>query len=147
MQLQTILSNLEHETRTDPKTIYKTHKTQPKKKKRPISPTEAVQCPSLPLEGINDVHGGDGLPPGVLRVRHGVTNDVLEEDLEDAACLLVDEAADPLDATSSRQTPNRRLRDALDVVPKHLPVPLRSSFAQALASLSSTRHFHSQIRS
>jgi hypothetical protein len=44
------------------------------------------------------------------------------------------------------QTPNCRLRETSDVLPKHLPLPLRSSFTQALASLPTTRHLHAQIR-
>ena len=32
------------------------------------SSTEAVEGASLPLEGVHHVHGGDGLPLGVLGV-------------------------------------------------------------------------------
>jgi hypothetical protein len=45
----------------------------------------------------------------VLRVGHGVTDDVLEEDLEDTARLLVDEAGDALDTTTAREAADRRL--------------------------------------
>jgi hypothetical protein len=141
MQLQTISSK----PRTDPKTHYHSNNQADlqlsENLNKTISAAETIQSPSLPLEGVNDIHGGDRLPPGVLRVRDGVTDNVLEKNLQDATCLLVDEATNPLDTTSSGQTPNRRLRDALDVIPEHLPVPLRSSFAQPLASLSTTRHF------
>ncbi|KAF7825438.1 histone H4 [Senna tora] len=109
-----------------------------------ISATEAVQSPALPLESIDDIHGGDGLPASVLGVRDGVADNVLEEDLQHTASLLVDETANPLNASSSSQTPNRRLRDSLDVIAKHLPVPLSSSLPQAFASLSSTGHFRSE---
>lgn len=95
----------------------------------------------MPLQGINHVHGGDRLPPGVLGVGHSVANHILQEDLEDAPSLLVDEAADTLHTTSASQTANRGLGDALDVVPENLPVTLGTSFAQALASLSTARHF------
>ena len=77
----------------------------------------------------------------MLGIGHGVANDVLEEDLEDTASLLVDETADTLDSATASQAAYRRFGDALDVVPEHLPVPLRSALAQALSSLSSTRHF------
>ncbi len=62
---------------------------------------EAVQGAALALEGVHDVHGGHGLPAGVLGVGDGVTDDVLEEHLEHAAGLLVDEARDALDATAA----------------------------------------------
>ena len=55
---------------------------------------EAVEGAALALEGVHDVHGGDGLAAGVLSVGHGVTDHVLEEHLEDRAGLLVDEAGD-----------------------------------------------------
>ena len=38
---------------------------------------ESVQSAALSLEGVDDVHGGDRLSLGVLRVGDGVTNDVL----------------------------------------------------------------------
>ena len=45
----------------------------------------------------------------MLRVRHGVAHDVLEEHLEDAARLLVDEARDALDTATTRQAADRGL--------------------------------------
>ena len=44
---------------------------------------EAVEGLALTLEGVDDVHGGDSLAASVLGVGHGVTDDVLEENLED----------------------------------------------------------------
>ena len=70
----------------------------------------------MTLEGVDDIHGGDGLAAGVLGVGHGVADDVLEEDLEDAAGLVVDEAGDALDATTASQTADSELGDALDVI-------------------------------
>ncbi|CAI0375212.1 unnamed protein product, partial [Linum tenue] len=102
---------------------------------------EAVQGPALPLERVDDVHGGDGLPASVLGVGYGVADDVLQEDLEDAAGLLVDEAADALDAATASQTADCRLGDALDVVAEDLPVTLGSSLPQSLASLAAAGHF------
>ena len=62
---------------------------------------EAVEGLALALERVHDVERRDGLAARVLGVRHGVTDDVLEEDLEDAAGLLVDEARDALDTTAA----------------------------------------------
>ena len=44
---------------------------------------EAVQSPALPLESIYDVHGSDSLPLGMLGVGHSVTDDVLQEYLQE----------------------------------------------------------------
>ena len=102
--------------------------------------TEAVQGTSLPLEGVDHIHGGDGLPLGMLGVGDGIPDDVLKEDLEDSTGLLVDESRDPLDSSPHRQTADSGLGDALDVVPQHLPVPLGASLAKSLASLATSCH-------
>ena len=101
---------------------------------------ESVEGASLPLQGVDDVHGGDGLPLGVLGVGDGIADDVLEEHLEDAAGLLVDQTGDALDAASAGQTADGGLGDALDVVTKDLPVTLGASLAESLASFASSRH-------
>ncbi len=106
----------------------------------PPSPSEPVERPPLPLERVDDVHGRHRLPLGVLGVSDGVADHVLQEDLEDAASLLVDEAGDALDAAPARQAADGRLGDALDVVAEHLAVPLGAALAQALASLAATAH-------
>ena len=102
--------------------------------------SESVQGASLPLEGIDHIHGGDGLPLGVFGVGDGIPDHVLKEDLEDATGLLVDEAGDPLDSSPPRQTADGGLGDALDVVPQHLTVTLGASLSQSLASLSTSSH-------
>ena len=101
---------------------------------------ESVQGAALPLEGIDHIHGGDGLPLGVLGVGDGVTDDVLQEDLEDTTGLLVDQARDTLDTTAASQTADGGLGDALDVVPEDLPVALGASLSQTLASLAASSH-------
>ena len=101
---------------------------------------EAVEGLSLSLEGVDDVHGRDGLAAGVLGVGDGVTDDVLEEDLEDAAGLLVDETGDTLDTATTGETADGGLGDALDVVAKDLSVTLGAALSESLASLSSSRH-------
>merc|ERR1711966_326503 len=102
--------------------------------------SEAVQGAALALEGVHDVHGGDGLPASVLGVGHGITDHVLEEHLEHGAGLLVDQAGDALDATTASQTADGRLGDALDVVAEHLAVTLGAALSEPLASLSASRH-------
>ena len=44
----------------------------------------------MPLEGVDDVEGGDSLALGVLGVGDRVADDTLEEGLENTACLFVD---------------------------------------------------------
>ena len=99
--------------------------------------SESVEGAALPLEGVDDVHGGDGLPLGVLSVGDGIPDDVLKEDLEDATGLLVDEAGDTLDTTSASQSSDGGLGDSLDVIAKNLSVTHGASFSQTFSSLSS----------
>merc|ERR1719220_1369255 len=101
---------------------------------------EAVEGAALPLEGVDHVHGGDGLPLGVLGVGDGVADHVLEEDLENAPGLLVDEAGDPLDAASPGEAADGGLGDTLDVVTEDLAVPLGAPLAQPLAALATSGH-------
>ena len=91
--------------------------------------TETIEGPALPLESVNNVHSSDGLAASVLSIGDSVANDVLEEDLENTASFFIDETTDTLHATTSRQTPNRGLRDSLNVIPQNLTVPLRSSLS------------------
>lgn len=51
---------------------------------------ETVEGTALSLEGVDNIEGGDGLALGVLGVGDGVTDDTLEEGLEDTAGLFVD---------------------------------------------------------
>ena len=73
-------------------------------------------------------------------VGHGVTDHVLEEHLEYAAGLLVDEATDALDATTAREAADSGLGDALDVVAQHLAMALGAALAESLASFTASRH-------
>ena len=102
--------------------------------------SESVQGASLPLQSVDDIHGGDGLPLGVFGVGDSVPDDVLEEHLEDTTGLLVDESGDTLDSATARQPPDGGLGDALDVVSQHLPVTLGASLAQSLASFATSGH-------
>ncbi len=102
--------------------------------------SESVQGAALPLEGIDNIHGGDSLPLGVLGVGDGIPDHILQEDLQDTPGLLVDEARDTLDSTTASQTPDGGLCNALDVIPEHLPVTLGATLAESLASLSTSSH-------
>ena len=52
---------------------------------------KTVEGLSLPLEGIDYIHGSDSLMASMLGVGDRVTDDILEEDLEHTTGLLVDE--------------------------------------------------------
>lgn len=103
--------------------------------------TEAVEGAALTFERIDNVHGGDGLPLGVLSVRDSVTNNVFQENLEHTAGLFVDETGDTFDTTAASQTADSRLRDALDVVAKNFAMTLSATLSQTLASFTTARHF------
>ena len=105
-----------------------------------ILTSETVEGLSLALEGIYDVHGCDSLTTSMLSVGHRVTDDVLKEDLEHTAGLLVDETGDTLDTATTSETADGGLGDALDVVAKDLAVTLGASLSKSLASFSATRH-------
>ncbi len=55
------------------------------------STTEAVDSSALSLEGVDDVHSGDGFSSGVLSVGDGISDDTLEESLEDLPGVIIDE--------------------------------------------------------
>lgn len=101
---------------------------------------ESVQSTALAFQSVDDVHGGDGLSLGVLGVGDCVADDVLEEDLENTASLLVDQTRDTLDTASASKTTDRRFRDSLDVITKYFSVTLGASFSESLSSFASSRH-------
>ena len=114
---------------------------------RKIHPTESdnltaesVQGTSLALEGVDNVHGGDGLPLGVLGVCHGITDDILKENLENTAGLLVDESGDTLHSTTTRKTTDCWLGDTLDVITKNFPVTLSATLSESLSSFAAASH-------
>ena len=100
--------------------------------------TKAIQGLALTLEGVDDVHGSDGLATSVLGVGDGITNNILKEDLEDTTGLLVDETRDALDAATTGEAADGGLGDALDVVAQDLAVTLGAALSKALASFSAS---------
>merc|ERR1719234_2297830 len=86
------------------------------------------------------LYGSDSLPLGVFSVGDRVSDHILQEHLQNTPGFLIDEPRDALHSTSPCQPANSRLRDALDVIPEHLPVPLGTTLAQSFASLATTSH-------
>ena len=101
---------------------------------------ESVESAALTLQSVDDVHGGDGLSLGMLGVGDGITDDILEEDLEDAAGLFVDEARDTFDTASTRETTDGGLGDTLDVITQHFAMTFGASLSEALSSFAASRH-------
>ena len=99
---------------------------------------KTVQGSALSLQSIDDVHGGDGLSLGVLGVGDGISDHVLQEDLEDTAGLFVDQAADTLDSTTSGETSDGWLGDALDVITQDFSVTLGATLAQTFTSFTTS---------
>ena len=78
--------------------------------------SESVDGSSLSLEGVDNVEGGDGLTASVLGVGDSVTDNSLEEGLEDSTGFLVDESGDSLDTSSAGESADSGLGDSLDVI-------------------------------
>jgi hypothetical protein len=102
--------------------------------------TETVEGTALSLESIDNIEGSDGLSASVLSVGDGITDNVLKENLEDTAGLLVDQARDTLDTTTASQTADSGLGDTLDVVAQHLAMTLSATLAEAFATFTTSRH-------
>lgn len=78
--------------------------------------SETVEGLALSLESVDNIHGDNGLPLGVLSVGDCITDNVLEEILQNTSGLFVDESRDTLDTTSSSQSTDGGLGDTLDVI-------------------------------
>ena len=94
----------------------------------------------MSLESIDHIHGSDGLPLGVLSVGDSISDDVLQENLQNSTSLLIDQTRDPLDSSTAGQSPDGRLGDALDVVPQHLAMTLGSPLPESLSSFATSTH-------
>ena len=101
---------------------------------------ESIKSVSLPLQGIHDVHGGNGLSPGVLSVGDGITDDVLKELPQNSTSLFIDETREMLDSTTAGKTTDGIFGKTLtDVAAQDLPVEHGGSLSE---TLSSSRYFY-----
>ena len=80
------------------------------------SATEAVEGSALAFESIDNIERCDRLSLGMLSVGHGVSDDVLQEGLEDDSALIIDQGADSFDSSSSGEPSDCWLGDAQDVL-------------------------------
>ncbi len=74
--------------------------------------SESVESASLTLKSVDNIERSNSLSLGVLGVGDRVTDDRLEERLEDSTGLLVDQARDTLDTTTTSQSTNSGLSDS-----------------------------------
>ena len=103
--------------------------------------SETVKGLSLTLQGVDNVHGSDGLTTSMLSVGDTVTDDILKEDLEDTTGLFVDQTRDTLDTTTTSKTTDGGLGNTLDVITENFAVTLGASLSKSFSSFSSSRHF------
>ena len=94
----------------------------------------------MSLQGIDHIHGSDSLPLGVFSVGDSISDDILKENLKNSTSLLIDQARDTLDSSTTSQSSDGRLGDSLDVVSQHLPVTLSASLSKSLSSFASSSH-------
>ena len=92
----------------------------------------------MTLKSIDKIHGNDGLPLGVFSVSDCIPDDILNEHLPDTTDLLVDESRNPLNNSTSRQTADGGLGEALNVVSQLLTVTFGASLSESLSSFAST---------
>ncbi len=103
-------------------------------------PAKSIEGLPLALESIDNIHRSDCLPASMLGVGHRVTDDILKEDLEHAASLLIDETGDALDTSTAGEAADGGLGNALDVIAKYLAMTLRAPLPESFASFSASRH-------
>ena len=103
--------------------------------------SESVKSTSLSLKSVDDVHSRNGLSASVFGVGDGVSDDVLEEHLEDTTGLLIDESRDTFHTTTTSETSDGGLGDSLDIVTKNFSVTFGTSLSESFSSFSSSRHF------
>jgi hypothetical protein len=102
--------------------------------------TETIEGTALSLEGIDNVEGSNGLALSVFSIGNSVTDNALEEGLQNTTSLLVDHSTDTLDTTTTSETADSWLCDALDVITKNLAVTLGSALAKTLSTFSASSH-------
>ena len=101
---------------------------------------ESVQSAALALQSVDDIHSSDSLPLGMLGVGDSITDDIFQENLEYTTGLLVDQAGDTLDTTTTCKTTDSRLGDTLDVITQNFAVTLGAPLSESLSSFAATRH-------
>jgi len=105
------------------------------------STTESVEGSALSLESVDNVHSSDGFSTSVLSVGDGISDNVLEERLEDLSGVVVDERGDSLNTTSSCESSDCGFSDSLNrSLVGSLCVSLGTNFAHSFTAFTAC-HF------
>ena len=110
------------------------------------STSETVDGSALPLESVNNIKSSDGFSSGVLSVGDSISDDTLEESLEDLSGVVINEGRDSLDTSSSGESSDSGLGDAFNrsLVGSLLSDSLGSNLSfstNSFTSFSSSSHF------
>ncbi len=93
------------------------------------------------FHGIYHTHSGDSLVLAMFSMNNCVTGYILKEDLQDTTRLFVGESRNALYTTTTSETADCGLGDALGVFTKDLSETAGSSLTEAFTLLAATRHF------
>jgi len=77
---------------------------------------ETVDGSALALQGVDDVEGGDSLALGVLAVQGRILDDTFQEGAQGLTTLVIDQARQTLDTTTTGHTTNRGLGNTGDII-------------------------------
>ena len=79
-----------------------------------ISTSETIKSSALSLKSIYNVHSGDCLSSGVLGVCNCISDNLFKEGSEDSSGVVVDEAGDSFNTTSSAESSDCWFSDTID---------------------------------
>ena len=105
--------------------------------------SESVEGAALALQGVDNIHGGNSFPLGMLSVGDSITDNILKEDFENTSCFFIDQSRDTLDSTSPGQTPDGGLGDTLDVITQNFAMTLGATLSESLSSFTTSSHVDS----
>lgn len=103
----------------------------------------------MSLESVDNVHSSDGLSLGVLSVSESISDDSLEEALQNISAVFVDVEADSLNTTSSGESSDGWFSDAFEQrsvglsamsLGGDLTGTFADSFSNTLSGLSNSSH-------
>jgi len=102
--------------------------------------TETIEGTALSLQCVDDIEGSDGLALGVFGIGNSITDDTLEEGLQNTTSLFIDHGRNTLDTTTTSETSDSWLGDTLDVVSQNLTMTLGTTLSKTLSALSASSH-------
>ena len=104
--------------------------------------TKAIQCLPFSSQCIHNIHCSNSLAVGVFSICHRISNNVLQEHLQNTLHLIVHDPRDSLDPTPPSKAADGRLGNALNVVPQDTSMAFCPSFAKTFATFSPAWHVY-----